>query len=258
MGNYRFKLSDMVPNAWFYKLKDMSRARKGQSRAHNSRTNQKTLQIQPNTSPKNEAFLPSRASYYFSNRAEAEKPHGSPLHPRASDTLFPQESPKKTKRNGGRKPIDAICSINISASASELPTLKHELPPILTKSAKKETGETEAEEKQQRRRSPSGIHRLRMRTSSPRTAATARKVQAARKSVSKRLTRTFAVVKSSTDPQKDFRESMVEMISENNIRCSKDLEELLACYLLLNENEYHDVIVKVFEQIWFDLTDIIV
>ncbi|KAK8950424.1 hypothetical protein KSP40_PGU002134 [Platanthera guangdongensis] len=245
----------MVPNAWFYKLKDMSRARKGQNRAQHQRTNQKTLQIQQNSSSKNEALLPSRASYYFSNRAEAERPHGSPLHPRASDTLFPQDSPKKMKRNSGRKPIDAIRSIKISASASELPALKLELPPITTKPAKKETGDAE---NHQRRRSPTGIHRLRMRASSPRMVATATKVQAARKSVSKRLTRTFAVVKSSTDPQKDFRESMVEMISENNIRSSKDLEELLACYLLLNENEYHDVIVKVFEQIWVDLTDIIV
>ncbi|KAF8397023.1 hypothetical protein HHK36_018661 [Tetracentron sinense] len=66
----------------------------------------------------------------------------------------------------------------------------------------------------------------------------------------------FAIVKSSFDPQRDFRDSMVEMIVENNIRASKDLEELLACYLSLNSNEYHDLIVKVFEQIWFNLADI--
>ncbi|KAI3987169.1 hypothetical protein MKX01_031653 [Papaver californicum] len=66
----------------------------------------------------------------------------------------------------------------------------------------------------------------------------------------------FAIIKSSFDPQRDFRESMVEMIVENNLRKSGDLEELLACYLLLNSNEYHDIIVEVFQQIWFDLTDI--
>ncbi|KAJ6913382.1 DUF623 domain containing protein [Populus alba x Populus x berolinensis] len=49
---------------------------------------------------------------------------------------------------------------------------------------------------------------------------------------------------------------MVEMIVENNIKASKDLEDLLACYLSLNSDEYHDLIIKVFEQIWFDLTDI--
>lgn len=100
---------------------------------------------------------------------------------------------------------------------------------------------------------------MRLRTNSPRLAS--KKIQAfARKSVSSRnnkhLSESFAVVKSSVDPQRDFRDSMVEMIVENNIRGSKDLEELLACYLSLNSKEYHDVIVKAFEQIWFDLDDI--
>ncbi|XP_030466714.2 transcription repressor OFP2-like [Syzygium oleosum] len=63
----------------------------------------------------------------------------------------------------------------------------------------------------------------------------------------------FAVMKSSVDPQSDFRDSMMEMIVENDIRASKDLEELLACYLSLNSDEYHDLIIKVFKQIWFDL-----
>ena len=66
----------------------------------------------------------------------------------------------------------------------------------------------------------------------------------------------FAVVKSSLDPQRDFRESMVEMIVENNIRASKDLENLLACYLSLNSREYHDLIVKAFEQIWYDMAQL--
>ncbi|KAG9455186.1 hypothetical protein H6P81_008090 [Aristolochia fimbriata] len=98
-------------------------------------------------------------------------------------------------------------------------------------------------------------HGLRIRTysNSPRLAS--KKIQAynrrgATAARKKSLTESFAVVKSSFDPQKDFRDSMVEMIVENNIRNSKDLEELLACYLSLNSNEYHDVIVKVFEQIW--------
>ncbi|EEF44039.1 transcription repressor OFP2 [Ricinus communis] len=99
---------------------------------------------------------------------------------------------------------------------------------------------------------------IRLRTNSPRIAS--RKIQAscARKSMSrnKTLSESFAVVKSSTDPQKDFKDSMVEMIIENNIRASRDLEDLLACYLSLNSKEYHDLIVKAFEQIWFDMTDV--
>uniref|UniRef100_A0A6N2KHD1 Transcription repressor n=1 Tax=Salix viminalis TaxID=40686 RepID=A0A6N2KHD1_SALVM len=62
--------------------------------------------------------------------------------------------------------------------------------------------------------------------------------------------------KSVSSLQKDFRVSMMEMIVENNIKASKDLEDLLACYLSLNSDEYHDLIIKVFKQIWFDLSDI--
>ncbi|XP_068325390.1 transcription repressor OFP5-like [Pyrus communis] len=61
----------------------------------------------------------------------------------------------------------------------------------------------------------------------------------------------FAVVKCSFDPQKDFRDSMVEMIVEKKITQPEDLEELLACYLTLNSDEYHDLIIKVFRQVWF-------
>lgn len=70
------------------------------------------------------------------------------------------------------------------------------------------------------------------------------------------LTDSLAIVKSTNDPQRDFRESMVEMIVENKISGSNELEDLLACYLSLNTDEYHDIIVKVFKQIWFDMTDI--
>ncbi|XLT65617.1 hypothetical protein HN873_022056 [Arachis hypogaea] len=109
--------------------------------------------------------------------------------------------------------------------------------------------------------SPSGI---KLRVNSPKLAS--RKIQAyARKSVSSNGSKSsrnagfpdgYAVVKSSFDPQSDFRESMLEMIVENNIRASKDLEDLLACYLSLNSSEFHDLIVKAFEQIWFDLAQL--
>lgn len=106
---------------------------------------------------------------------------------------------------------------------------------------------------------------VRLRINSPRVGVGSRRVQAhGRKSVSpvvagsgsrRSLSDSFAIVKSSFNPQRDFRESMVEMIVQNNIRTSKDLEDLLACYLSLNSDEYHGLIIKVFKQIWFDLTD---
>ncbi|XP_073125207.1 uncharacterized protein [Henckelia pumila] len=63
----------------------------------------------------------------------------------------------------------------------------------------------------------------------------------------------FAVLKSSFDPQQDFRDSMIEMIMEKEIQRTEDLEELLACYLTFNCDEYHDLIIKVFRQVWFEL-----
>lgn len=63
----------------------------------------------------------------------------------------------------------------------------------------------------------------------------------------------YAVVKCSFDPEKDFRDSMIEMIREEMISQPEELEELLACYLTLNSDAYHDLIIKVFQEVWFDL-----
>lgn len=60
----------------------------------------------------------------------------------------------------------------------------------------------------------------------------------------------FAVVKCSFAPERDFRDSMVEMIREKRIREPDELEELLACYLTLNCDKYHDLIIKVFQWVW--------
>ncbi|KAL5732184.1 hypothetical protein ACHQM5_004832 [Ranunculus cassubicifolius] len=63
----------------------------------------------------------------------------------------------------------------------------------------------------------------------------------------------LAVKKNSFDPQKDFKDSMMEIIVERGIRKPEELENLLACYLSLNSDEYHDHIVKAFRQVWLDL-----
>ncbi|XP_066368175.1 transcription repressor OFP1-like [Miscanthus floridulus] len=126
-----------------------------------------------------------------------------------------------------------------------------------------------------RRPSVSVGRRLRTRVNSPRLASTT--TRSSRKSSSKPTTtpgasprktttttpapppppaplaESFAVVKSSADPRRDFRESMEEMIAEKGIRDAADLEDLLACYLALNAAEHHDLIVEVFEQIWASL-----
>ncbi|KAF7037759.1 hypothetical protein CFC21_048062 [Triticum aestivum] len=63
----------------------------------------------------------------------------------------------------------------------------------------------------------------------------------------------FAVVRRTSDPQREFRNSMVEMITSKRIGRPEELETLLACYLALNAEEHHDCIVKVFRQVWFEL-----
>jgi len=121
-----------------------------------------------------------------------------------------------------------------------------------------------------RRPSVSVGRRLRTRVNSPRLASTT--TRSSRKSISKPTTpgasprrktttpappaplaESFAVVKSSANPRRDFRESMEEMIAEKGIRDAADLEDLLACYLALNAAEHHDLIVEVFEEIWSSL-----
>ncbi|GLT68300.1 hypothetical protein SLA2020_405460 [Shorea laevis] len=81
------------------------------------------------------------------------------------------------------------------------------------------------------------------------------KMKAAKQRRMKESTRleNFAVVKCSFDPGKDFRDSMIEMIVEKKISRPEELEELLACYLSLNSDEYHDLIIKAFRQVWFYL-----
>ena len=64
----------------------------------------------------------------------------------------------------------------------------------------------------------------------------------------------FAIVLTAVDPERDFRESMAEMIVENKMKEQTDLEDLLACYLSLNSSEYHDIIIKAFEKTWFHLS----
>ncbi|XP_042454352.1 transcription repressor OFP2-like isoform X1 [Zingiber officinale] len=131
---------------------------------------------------------------------------------------------------------------------------------ILVKEQSKSKSQITNQSQKLARVSPASLRRLRMRANSPRLSS---------KKASNRRTATtmqqkkglpfpssYLVVKSSSDPQRDFRDSMMEMIVENNIRASKDLEELLACYLSLNSDEYHDTIVDVFQRIWFDLTNI--
>ncbi|CAL9748680.1 unnamed protein product [Musa acuminata subsp. burmannicoides] len=315
MGNYRFRLSDLMSSSWFYKLKVVGRDNGSRRVQHSMKRFQSSASatasaasLPPFQPPKEHDYLPNRASYYTPSKERAEKLPRSPVNPKASDTRFPGEPPQKSKRQTRRrtatKPcadvvssaVSASCGCRRTAAPVSLPIYGDEcdpceptdpsvydhrnadmdlvvselkLPPILTKPVKKEVREPALHEtgaftdhsKAATRRSVSGIHGIKVRQVSPRVGS--RKVPACRKpkvatTQQKRrpVSQSLVMIKSSSNPSRDFTESMVEMIVENNIREAKDLEELLACYLSLNSKEYHEVIIKVFEHIWFVLTDI--
>ncbi|XP_065012861.1 transcription repressor OFP3-like [Musa acuminata AAA Group] len=205
-----------------------------------------------------------------------DRDHGYPCNTNAIDRLSFDRVASWSRFDCRFTSSASDITIDVGRRASdELSEL--ELPPIATKPSKDESDPTKFQDKTvvgkvvshrnaSAKRSSPGLHRLRTRGNSPRLACKKLRPRCNRRSGTstapaamqkgKGLSGSFAVVKSSSDPQRDFRDSMVEMIVENNIRASKDLEELLACYLSLNSDEYHGVIVAVFEQIWFELTSL--
>ncbi|KAL5058319.1 hypothetical protein RYX36_029923 [Vicia faba] len=352
MGNYRFRLSDMMPNAWFYKLRDMGKTRNQTptSQQHRKKkqsstsTTSNTTNSSSSTSKSKQPYqINPRKSYYFTRELKQTNNriyNTSPLQNNTNSSPEPprKSSPKQRPKRRTPKPSSSSSSSHDSplhsSAESESPdpeirtdrvllptndiiidvdnnslvaTRKDDklkgydslselmkLPPIVTKpenlsyllnyAKKKETkprSKTSSNDehnvkgslkvkilKEEQRYTNSNTPSRRFSVSSPAVKLrinspriSSKKVQThGRKSVSsngnrRSLSDSFAIVKSSMNPQRDFRESMVEMIVENNIRTSKDLEDLLACYLSLNSDEYHQVIIKVFKQIWFDLTD---
>ncbi|KAJ8898865.1 hypothetical protein K2173_008174 [Erythroxylum novogranatense] len=343
MGNYKFKLSDIMPNAWFYKIKNMSNGRTRKQ----SGTNKKQHSAQPLKPKQPHQSCPRKSYYYTRELIPTELRYEDPKAPDP-----PRNSSKRRIKQRSLRSPDLVSS-SVSAGCScpsrlctkpeypshnfadsyTSPELLHsfppefrsdhvlttkdpsfpgcnfdsnvedvvidvdkkslesrkfskqsalfdkksdlDLPPIIPKpikvdekvenikrkhtkqmnSCRRNSFSVEEEKvsvKEQKKRH-SGV---KIRVNSPKFGS--RKIQG-RKSMSissRSLSDSLAIVKSSQDPQRDFRESMVEMILENNIKASKDLEDLLACYLSLNSDEYHDLIIKVFKQIWFDLTNI--
>jgi uncharacterized protein (TIGR01568 family) len=104
--------------------------------------------------------------------------------------------------------------------------------------------------------SSSGRRRLKMRVKSPRLPAISRRRKPPARNWPPVIADSYPVVKMTRDPRKDFHESMEEMIRAEGIRRARDLEDLLACYLSLNDAEHHDLIIEVFEQIWMSLAGV--
>ncbi|CAO2823951.1 unnamed protein product [Amaranthus hypochondriacus] len=279
MGNQRFKLSNMIPNAWFYKLKDINYTKNPKSQSKNLKKDQippisssnstkkitnnninnnppKILNYEPHFQPRKSyhitresipsqeleflTFSPSRRSKSSTKSKKSNSYHSksnsSSSTPLNDDTLLKTEH--KTED------FDIVFDIEKDSLFTKINTFDLKLPPIITKQEQKPRNFSPSPRKFQEKGMKLKVNSPRINGISGRKSMNLKK----RRSISE----SFAVVKSSFDPQRDFKESMVEMIVQNNLRTSKDLEDLLACYLSLNSDEYHDVIIKVFKQIWFD------
>ncbi|VFQ80133.1 unnamed protein product [Cuscuta campestris] len=276
MGNHRFRLSNMIPNAWFYKIRDMTNK---SSRTHSSshQPTKKTTQTRPACSPKPPISQP-RQSYYFTRQ-----PAGSTKPP--ADSCFldpPRTSPRlRSRRKTVYRPSpmsesnsdvpelwspattlsssDIVFDVNGRSQMEELSVSELDLPPILTKlpGKSRNSGETEVGSVCVKTRTGVKLRGNSPRIGNPKVQSRGRKSSSSSPAGGKPSKQSFsgslAVVKASFDPEKDFRESMMEMIVENKIKSSKDLEELLACYLSLNSGEYHGHIIEAFQHIWSDI-----
>lgn len=131
---------------------------------------------------------------------------------------------------------------------SQDPSPSENLSPVLVETVKEPPFEIRTQQKLKKPKAG-----IRIRANSTKIARKKTKGRTSPES-KKGTAESFAIVLTSVDPERDFRESMVEMIVENKIKEQKDLEDLLACYLSLNSSEYHDIIIKAFEKTWFHLT----
>ncbi|XP_009760912.1 transcription repressor OFP2-like [Nicotiana tabacum] len=275
MGNHKFRLSDMLPNAWFYKLRDMSKSKPHKASASKNKN--------PCSSVQKTQFSQPRSSFYYAT--ESIRVGNSPTNLKNPDQ--PRRSSKRrSKRVTIYKPspeLDLLKSPSdsnglvswstsyFSSSTSDIIIDMNEiiseidLPPILTKPAKSYNRKQQSQESinakrdnSAPRKSSTGVKLRAKIQGHGRKSVSSSKKRVSKKENSKSKRRSFssgslAIVMASFDPQKDFKESMMEMIVENNIKASKDLEHLLACYLSLNSDEYHHLIINAFEQIWSDL-----
>ncbi|KAF6149759.1 hypothetical protein GIB67_017492 [Kingdonia uniflora] len=85
-------------------------------------------------------------------------------------------------------------------------------------------------------------------TDSPTSVSVFRRIMPCK--VEGKVRESFAVVKKSEDPYEDFRRSMLEMIVEKQMFDATELEQLLHCFLSLNSQSHHGIIIQVFSEIW--------
>ncbi|EMS64314.1 hypothetical protein TRIUR3_29052 [Triticum urartu] len=233
MARRKFRLSDMIPNAWFYKLRDMGAHGRGGVGVHHRSSSARSYQQPPS----------ARESSARWSVGAARQPPSSRWHREVSnDVQQPEadvEPPATPTKESPRAPLPRRASYYYSTRDREVPAPPVPKPP-------------RAKEAQSPTRSARRRHKVDHAPEERGPAGGKEPVVGALGSSGRRRD-TYPVVKMSEDPRQDFRESMEEMISAKRIQDAEDLEDLLACYLSLNDAAHHDLIIDVFEQIWVSL-----
>ncbi|CAH2069539.1 unnamed protein product [Thlaspi arvense] len=261
-----------MPHSWLYKLKGMSRSSRkhhpsspkhlSSSDASSSRKLRDTLRLsspahhpQASSSPPKSPFkrkTKRKTVYKPSSRLKlsssslnshvsltTSRNHRSKSSSSANTIILEPSLNSQDKKDHSVRKLDDV--------SEDLSTISENSSPVLVENVKEPPFEIRTQQKLKKPKA--GSSGIRIRTNSPKIA---RKKTKGRKNMG--AAESFAIVLTSVDPERDFRESMVEMIVENKIKEQKDLEDLLACYLSLNSCEYHDIIIKAFEKTWFHLT----
>ncbi|KAF2598906.1 hypothetical protein F2Q68_00007903 [Brassica cretica] len=292
MGTHKFRFSAIMPHSWLYKLKGISRSSRkrlpsspkhlSSTDASSSRKLRETLLLSssvhhPQAFLKAQAlFLLSKFSCYSHDLSESSLcinlckcNHSGPSpnshvsltsswNHRSKSTVGSSSEPVSSSpsdQNYGfsREPESKSVDIKaLNSVDSEDPSISDNSSPVLVETAKQKTCDTRTQQKLKKPKA--GSSGIRIRENSPKIARRKTKGRTSYTSKRKGNSESFAIVLTSVDPEKDFRESMVEMIVENKMKEQTDLEDLLACYLSLNSSEYHDIIIKAFEKTWFHLT----
>ncbi|KAE8805637.1 transcription repressor OFP1-like [Hordeum vulgare] len=244
--HYRFRLSHLLPNSWFYKLRDMKRPRppsqqRSAAATRTPRRSSSSHYCHGTTTPRPLPLPPyqSYSSYLQAKKMLPEKLPLSPLclSPKATNIRLPNDhhqSPSSTSA------ADVVVD---DFRALQLRPIRTRTASIPSRSVHHSTTASSTCPSSPRLRS------RRLRLSSSGRCRVSTRCTGRRRSAR----RSIAVVVASTDPYKDFRESMVDMIVGTDMRGAEALRDLLDCYLSLNSREYHGVITEVFRGIWLQI-----
>ncbi|KAL6657193.1 hypothetical protein ACP70R_004973 [Stipagrostis hirtigluma subsp. patula] len=234
---------DCTMSSWFHKLRRKSGAATGAGAGADVGFTRVPVAPAP-TPAVMPPWSPNRASYYFPSRERVP----AKGNPKLRDTHFPR-SPQ---------PGDIVFDVAAGrfGATEALPELK--LRPILTRPPAKAGGGHATDSSAAA--SPTDMVRRRRRLHARRKVAAAPPEEACGRRRRRRrdgpprrlwLRESLVVVKQSADPEEDFLESMAEMIAaDGGVRSPRALEELLACYLALNDAEHHRAIVAAFRRAW--------